>query len=104
MKQRFARLKPTYGQRWQAEAVNSMVKRRIGSALRARSEANQWREMILRAITHNVMIMRSRVFYRAGPNRFRLRSMEPPASRVEPWDSFKIIFIRQLSYSRMECR
>ena len=65
MKQRFARLKPTYGQRWQVETVNSMVKRRLGSALRARSEGSQCREMILRAITHNAMIIRIQVFYKA---------------------------------------
>jgi hypothetical protein len=65
MKQRFARLKPKYGQRWQVETVNSMLKRRIGSALRARAESNQYREMVLRAITHNVMIIRIQVFYRA---------------------------------------
>ena len=33
MKQRFARLKRKYGQRWQVETVNSMIKRRLGSAL-----------------------------------------------------------------------
>ena len=66
MKQRFARLKPKYGQRWQVETVNSMIKRRLGAALRARVEANQFREIILRAITHNVMIVRLQVFYRAG--------------------------------------
>lgn len=65
MKQRFARLRRSYGQRWQVEAVNSMVKRVLGSALRARVEANQFREIILRAITHNVMIVRPQVFYRA---------------------------------------
>jgi hypothetical protein len=43
-----------------------MIKRRLGSALRARVEANQFREIILRAITHNVMIVRLQVFYRAG--------------------------------------
>ena len=57
MKQRFAQYKPRYGQRWQAETVNSMIKRRLGSALRARSDASRGREMILRAITHNVMII-----------------------------------------------
>jgi hypothetical protein len=65
MKQRFARLKRKYGQRWQVETVNSMIKRRLGSALRARVEANQFREIVLRAITHNVMIVRLQVFYRA---------------------------------------
>ena len=57
MKQRFDRKK--YGQRWQSETVNSMIKRRLGSALRARSYWSQWREIILRAITHNVMIVAS---------------------------------------------
>ena len=65
MKQRWARLKSKYGQRWQVETVNSMIKRRLGSALRARVEANQFREIILRAITHNVMIIHIQVFYRA---------------------------------------
>jgi hypothetical protein len=43
-----------------------MVKRRLGSALRARSYWSQCREIILRVITHNVMIVvRVKVFYRA---------------------------------------
>ena len=70
MKQRFARLKRKYGQRWQVETVNSMIKRLLGSALRARVEGNQFREIILRSITHNVMIIRIQVFYRAGRRGF----------------------------------
>src|SRR5271157_4662486 len=66
MKQRFGRYKRKYGQRWQVETVNSMIKRRLGSALRARQSKSQRRETILRAITHNVMIVRIQVFYRAG--------------------------------------
>jgi hypothetical protein len=57
MRQQFARFKAKYGQRWQAETVNSMIKRRLGSALRARSYWSQCREIILRVITHNVMIV-----------------------------------------------
>ena len=64
MKQRFDR--KTYGQRWQVETVNSMIKRRLGSALRARTYWSQCREITLRTITHNVMVViRLRVFYRA---------------------------------------
>ena len=64
MKRRFDRKKE--GQRWQTETVNSMIKRRLGSALRARTYGSQCREIILRVITHNVMVvMRVRVFYRA---------------------------------------
>ncbi|WP_417382890.1 transposase, partial [Gimesia sp.] len=46
-----------YGQRWQVETVNSMIKRMQGSALRARSYWSQCREIVLRTITHNIMIL-----------------------------------------------
>src|SRR4051794_26554314 len=69
MRRRFDKKK--YGQRWQTETVNSMIKRRLGSALRARSYWSQCREIILRVITHNVMIVVCvRVFYKAGSTGF----------------------------------
>lgn len=46
-----------YGQRWQVETVMSMLKRNLGSALRARSYWSQCREIMLRLFTHNVMIV-----------------------------------------------
>jgi hypothetical protein len=49
-----------YSQRWQAETVNSMLKRLMGSALRARSHWSQCRETVLRAISLNVMILKRR--------------------------------------------
>ena len=49
--------KRCYGQRWQAETVNSMVKRNLGSACRARTPSGRKKDMLLRAITHNVMIV-----------------------------------------------
>jgi len=58
--------KPKYGQRWQVETVNSMIKRMIGSALRARKYWSQHREIVLRVLTHNIMILRMQLFYRAG--------------------------------------
>ena len=55
-----------YGQRWQVETVNSMIKRTMGSALRARHYWSQSREINLRVLAHNIMILRhKRVFYRA---------------------------------------
>jgi hypothetical protein len=63
MATRFDRRK--YGQRWQAETVNSMIKRLLGSALRARKHGSQNREIVLRVLTHNIMILRIKVFYRA---------------------------------------
>jgi hypothetical protein len=56
-----------YGQRWQSETVNSMLKRLLGSALRARKHWSKCRELTLKAITHNIMILRRKpVFYRAS--------------------------------------
>jgi len=66
IRERFDQLRRRYCQRWQVETVNSMVKRLLGSALCARTEENQFRQIVLRAITHNVMIVRLRVFYRAA--------------------------------------
>jgi len=67
MKQRFP--KRRYGQRWQVETVHSMIKRVLGAALRARSYWSQSREIILKALTLNVMILRcGKVFDRADTN------------------------------------
>jgi hypothetical protein len=53
-----SRLKRTrYGQRWQIETVNSMLKRLLGSALRARKYWTQCREIYLLVITLNIMIL-----------------------------------------------
>ena len=45
-----------YTQRWQAETVNSMMKRNQGSALAGRTAWSRKRDMALRVLTHNVMI------------------------------------------------
>jgi hypothetical protein len=82
MRAQLRRFKAKYGQRWQTEAVNSMIERRLGSAPRARGYWSQCREITLRVITHNVMIVaRIRVFYRAAPTPFLLRS--DPFSALE---------------------
>lgn len=62
-----------YGQRWQVETVNSMLKRLLGSALRARTYWNQQREMFLMVLTLNIMLLAAlilRLFY--GAIRFPL--------------------------------
>jgi hypothetical protein len=67
-----------YGQRWQVETTNSMLKRLLGSALRARAYWSQCRETMLRGLTLNIMIIRRRrVFDRAGQVHF----MHPPLSK-----------------------
>jgi hypothetical protein len=55
MRQRFDEEK--YGQRWQVETVFSMIKRKLGSALTARNYHSQCRELRLKAITLNIMII-----------------------------------------------
>lgn len=47
-----------YGQRWHVESAFSQHKRRLGSALTARSDTTQLQEASLRVITHNLMILR----------------------------------------------
>ncbi len=49
--------KKCYGQRWQVETVNSMIKRNLGSACRARTPRGRKKDMLLRAVTHNLMIL-----------------------------------------------
>lgn len=46
-----------YGQRAQAETVNSMLKRNFGDALRARSPKARQEEQLLRVLTHNIALL-----------------------------------------------
>lgn len=49
--------KEHYGQRSQSETVHSMMKRNLGSALRSRTPERRKQEMLLRVITHNIMLL-----------------------------------------------
>ncbi|HVT87430.1 MAG TPA: transposase [Tepidisphaeraceae bacterium] len=46
-----------YRQRWQVESVISRLKRRLGSALRGRSDGARERESYMKVLTHNLMIL-----------------------------------------------
>lgn len=72
MKHRLTKAYCHDGQRWQVETVFSMLKRRLGSAVSGRSYWSQCRDLVLRLLTHNVMIRYLEVFYRADvtPIRF----------------------------------
>lgn len=48
--------KQTYGQRWQVETVMSMLKRRQGEATSGCTYHSRRRDMMLKVITHNIMI------------------------------------------------
>src|SRR3970040_454605 len=56
MKRRF--FKRLYGQRWQIESVFSRHKRLLGSALKSTSWEGQQREIRLRGLTHDLMLLR----------------------------------------------
>ena len=81
LRRRFPR--KTYGQRWQIETVFSMIKRRLGAALRARSYHAQCREVVLKVLTFNLMILLRlvRMFYteQDRPRLFRPVSYIPLA-------------------------
>ena len=47
-----------YSQRWQVETVNSMMKRNLGSALRGKTSQSRERDLRLKVLTHNLMILR----------------------------------------------
>lgn len=59
MKQRFARKadRKHYGQRSQSETVNSMMKRNFGDALRSIRPERRMQEMLLRSLTHDIMLL-----------------------------------------------
>jgi len=61
-----------YAQRSQVETVFSMLKRNLDGCLWARTYWAKIRQMALKALTHNITILRllSKVFYRAGRESF----------------------------------
>lgn len=57
MKQRLTKHYGQYGQRWQAESGFSMFKRRLGDSVNGRSYWSQCRDVLLMAITYNIMLI-----------------------------------------------
>jgi transposase len=52
-----------YGQRWQIESTYSQLKRTLGSALSARSHERRARQLMLRVITFNIMLILLRRYF-----------------------------------------
>jgi Transposase DDE domain len=50
-----------YGQRWQAETVNSMIKRLSGEVVNARTYWRRCRLLLLKTLTHNISILKRHV-------------------------------------------
>src|ERR1700722_16972824 len=56
MKQRLDKDYGSYGQRWQIECTNAMLKRRLATTVQARSYWAQCRELLLLVLTYQVML------------------------------------------------
>jgi len=56
-----SRKRSGYTQRWQVETVHSMMKRNLGSALAGKTAWSRKRDMALKTLTHDVMILKRRV-------------------------------------------
>jgi len=50
-----------YTSRWQVETVNSMMKRNLGSALGGKTARSRKRDMLLKVLTHDLMVFQQRV-------------------------------------------
>ena len=59
MRQRLHKDYGGYGQRWQVECTNSLIKRRLTSTVAARSYWPQCRELLLIVLTYQCMLVRS---------------------------------------------
>jgi hypothetical protein len=54
LKTKRSRRRCGYTQRWQAETVNSMMKRNLGSALRGKTAASRRRDLRLKVLVHDI--------------------------------------------------
>jgi hypothetical protein len=57
LKTKQSRKRCGYTQRWQVETTASMIKRNLGSALRGKTKQSREREMLLKVLTHNIMLL-----------------------------------------------
>ncbi len=51
-----ARLDGFFGQRWKAETVNSVIKRKFGDEIRSRKPARRYREPIVKGLIYNIHV------------------------------------------------
>jgi Transposase DDE domain len=93
MKQRLNKDYGSYGQRWQVETGISMIKRRITTLVNARTYWTQCRELLLIALTYNLMLlyaaagflqskMRPLCFHKTGSRGVPPRATRPPNARL----------------------
>ncbi len=77
----------SYGQRWQAETVFSMIKRNLTDSLGSKDYWSQLREVFLLAITHNLLIILfafQRAFLQSNNSQFGGTPPPPATSKPKP--------------------
>ena len=57
LRTRRSRRRCGYTQRWQSETVNSMIKRNLGSELAGKTADSRERDMLLKVLTHDLMVL-----------------------------------------------
>ena len=57
LRTRRSRKRCGYTRRWQIETVNSMMKRNLGSELRGKTAASRERDMLLKVLVHDLMVL-----------------------------------------------
>lgn len=57
LKTKASRRRCRYNRRYQAETVNSMIKRNLGDALAGKTAASRERDMLLKVLTHDLMVL-----------------------------------------------
>ena len=72
-----------YRRRPQVETVFSMLKRNLGAALRGRTHHSRRHDLYLRALTHNIGLALSWVFYRATTTPLPWAERMPPEQRPQ---------------------
>jgi Transposase DDE domain len=85
MRQRLDKHYGRYGQRWQAETGISMLKRRLTSTVNGRSYWSQCRELLLVAITYNIMLLYVTTgFLQSSPDTFSPQAIRGAIPGAEP--------------------
>lgn len=80
MRWRWSHYQAKYGQRWQVETVNSMIKRNLTDELMACGYQARCREMRLLAIAHNIMILWRKLRFSTEQMRFVFWRVTNPRS------------------------
>jgi hypothetical protein len=93
MKQRLTKDYGGYGQRWQAETGFSMIKRRLATAVNGRSYWSQCRDLLLIAITYNIMLAHVVMAFLQSRSGFDSRGITSPNQPLQQTGPAERLFV-----------